>query len=330
MIPLEALKNVKKVITHANCADGMASALILQHALPGVQIQFVSYGTEEHANLPVEEGLLFCDMSPPAERADAFRFVKAIVLDHHKTAKDVVESFGELGIYADEVKRPGVSGAWLAYEEVWQLLTGGESSGYIATSSKMRSFATLAGIRDTWQRQHRDWELACAQAFALTFYPAQLLLKMASIDFDQTFHDIEQMGDVLLWKRKIAVERAAEGMLVETFRYAGTVAKIAFIQNSELTSDLAEYLDARDHDEQPDLIVGFSFFAEKNELRINYSMRSHKTFDCGKFAKARGGGGHTRAAGFTVKGDNVDIRTSPYVLFFDELRDHLDGVENQR
>jgi phosphoesterase RecJ-like protein len=42
---------------------------------------------------------------------------------------------------------------------------------------------------------------------------------------------------------------------------------------------------------------------ENGEIRGN--IRSQEYFDCSKFAEGFGGGGHVRAAGFTVKNGNI-------------------------
>ncbi len=119
MIDVEKLSAVRRVIVHANCADGMASAMILHDALPDAEVVFLQHGTAEFLSLPATTGMLFCDISPPADRVAEFVGVGAIVLDHHKTVRDVVEAFGDCGVFADETKEPGVSGALLAYREVW-------------------------------------------------------------------------------------------------------------------------------------------------------------------------------------------------------------------
>lgn len=45
--------------------------------------------------------------------------------------------------------------------------------------------------------------------------------------------------------------------------------------------------------------------------KVIYSNRSHTTFDCKAFAKAFGGGGHTKAAGFNVTLESPSV---PYTM----------------
>src|SRR6266567_8740453 len=93
---------------------------------------------------------VFCDIAPHPDygSAQGCRDNGAVVLDHHVGAKELVESFGKNGIYADAEKEPGVSGAVLARREVWDAVA--EEYG---TTGKfaVHGFAECVGARDTWQ-----------------------------------------------------------------------------------------------------------------------------------------------------------------------------------
>src|SRR5690606_41998685 len=110
---IKKLQAVKTVVVHDNCADGLVSALLIQEALPNAEILFIQHGTEAHRTLEPTPNMLFCDFAPHPERVDEFAKVGTIVLDHHRTAKWIVERGG--GISADENDEPGVSGAVLPY-----------------------------------------------------------------------------------------------------------------------------------------------------------------------------------------------------------------------
>ena len=113
-IPLEVLKAVKTIVAHEKCPDGIAAALILKDVLPEARVIFCQYSTPEHETLAAEPGMLFADFSPPKARVQEFVDKGAVVLDHHKTAKDIVAAFGDNGVFGDEIAEPGVSGAVLA------------------------------------------------------------------------------------------------------------------------------------------------------------------------------------------------------------------------
>jgi len=284
-IPLEALDRVEKVITHAGCPDGIASAMLLRRALPEVPIEFVYHGTPEHRQRPC--AALFCDFSPPAENAQEWVDAGAIVLDHHATARSVVELFRDRGVYADEVSDPGYSGAMLALALM-------EWRGFYSLQS--REFARLAGIRDTWQKDHRDFERACWQASALTFFPVgDLIQQPPYLSGDQI-----GVGRLIYERRRTkAVKLAYE---LEGYR-DGPYEFLLFNDSlDKLTSDVGEAV----RTVRPDyhFVAGF-FYTDSGQLV--FSLRSVADgCDVARIAKANGGGGHTRAAGFQAEEGFVD------------------------
>lgn len=289
------LQTIKTIITHDNCSDGLASAILLHDALPNAEIRFVQYGTAEYQTLQAGPNMMFVDFSPPVDRAQEFIDDGAYILDHHKTAKNVVARFGERGIFGDEVKDPGVCGAVLAYREVWLPLVGHPNDGskYLEFVEK---FARLAGVRDTWQRQSPEWNEALIQHQILTFMPKERWLSKTLVEiaayWDSQFRWI---GEVLLEHQDKVVQKAVDG--ARRFRTEkGT--RVVLFEGVKKTSDAAELLD-----NQTDLVMGFNYFEENAPdgsriTKIIYSTRSHTTYDCSALAKFYGGGGHTKAAGF--------------------------------
>jgi hypothetical protein len=290
MLPIEKLKKVSHIVTHDNCSDGLASAMILRQVYPDARVTFVQYGTKELAELPAEPGMLFCDMSPPVARWPAFFDVGALVLDHHKQARDVVMPFVEqgLGVFAEETLDPGVSGAVLAYREVYQQLSKfcREAPG-LTRHYNVREVANLIGIRDTWQRQDPRWYMACAYATGLRFWGAARCLDTNVLDWPRAMG----LGYIVLENEERQLEETLEG----AYRFttpAGT--RVVMFQGVTATSDAAEQLG-----DTADLVVGFGCWqGDDGEVGYTFSTRSHTTFDCGKFCKDQGGGGHTKAAGF--------------------------------
>ena len=167
MIPIEKLRSLRILLTHGYpdnpCPDGLASALIVRDALPLIEVRFLVHGTRELEELVPEPGMLFCDIVPPAARAAEFVAAGAIVLDHHVAARSVVEMFGELGVYADACSEPGVSGAVLAFREIWLPVKNAEvahlrrgvpwqdilQAQHLDARNRISRFAMLTGIRDT-------------------------------------------------------------------------------------------------------------------------------------------------------------------------------------
>jgi oligoribonuclease NrnB/cAMP/cGMP phosphodiesterase (DHH superfamily) len=300
-IDLKHLKAVRTIISHENCPDGIASAILLKDALPLAQVKFVQHGTEAFRSLPAERNMLFCDCSPPKERLVEFLGCEAIVLDHHIASKDVVRAFGENGVFADEKLEPGVCGSVLAYRHVWNQIRQASP----ADSYRAQIFAELAGVRDTWQRSSLSWDQACAQSESLHFWGADRLLKIAD-PFGAGYEELHEkckIGWVLNEKKAESVKRALDRAWRMTTP-KGT--RLVIFEGIHLSSDAAEMVG-----EEADLILAFGYEVEDGWHKIICSSRSHTTYDCAALAKKWHGGGHTKAAGFSEKFLYEDPFTAP-------------------
>lgn len=292
MIPIEALRRVRRIIVHADCPDGIASAMILHDCLPDAEIIAVAYGAERDALEPGPRDL-FCDMTPPEIKADAFVAAGAIVLDHHRGARELVERLGELGVYADAVAEPGVSGAGLAYREVWlPLYRGGRED----VAARLDRLAVLAGVRDCWCREHPLWHDACAQGEVLMFRSREYWFA-GRFPF---LTEAEAELGAALWQRKLrrAREIAESGCL----RLSPSVAIFNDAPKPDSRiSDVAEAM--READPAVKLVAGFFYKLYGAELRLEFHLRSSPGAEltARQIAVANGGGGHDHAAGFTVK-----------------------------
>jgi len=309
MLNLRDVQDVRTVITHASCPDGTASALLVKDALPRAEVKFVHHGSKEYENLQAVPNMLFVDFSPPAERAQEFVNAGAMILDHHKSARDVVALFGDRGVFGDEVADPGVCGAVLAYKNIWEPLLVQRGLGW----DFVEDFATLAGIRDTWQRQSPRWREANVLASALYFFPASHWMEqLESQQFfmknkqSVAFWDEKKALGEILWTKK---EKSTARNLEKIFRWTspkGT--RCVIFEGTHQSSDTAESLG-----NEADLVVGFSYSCENGQIKLGVSTRSHTHYNCAELATKMGGGGHTKAAGFSV---NLDVwddsSTNPY------------------
>jgi hypothetical protein len=299
MIPIEILQSVRTIITHKDCPDGIASAILLHDAIPDAEVKFLSHGEKAYAELvPSGNGRdLFCDIAPPESQAPLFEAAGAIVLDHHKGSENLIKTFfSERNyVFADEKSAPGVSGAVLAFREVWapfeehrKVHRGGTTHRY----HRAKDFAQLAGIRDTWQTLDSRFQLASEQAEALRFWPVTHWLGILD-PFDGTEMNVMLNIGSVLWEKKLeAAKRTEEGAW---FVKSNGGTRCVLFEGTAMTSDVAERIG-----KEADLIIGFGLSVEPHGRHLlHVSLRSRTDFDCVAFAKMMGGGGHTRAAGFT-------------------------------
>jgi len=318
-IELKNLRNVKRIIVHDHCADGMASAMVLRQVFPTIEPEFVQYDTPEHRDMEVTEGMLFADFSPNAVKASACLEAGAIVLDHHKTTKDLVATFADkgLGVFGDETDDPGICGATLAFEHAWLPLARAEYEARLINDSltsqdeltaafsqrvdQMKSFAELAGVRDTWQTKDPRWQQACEQAMALDWWPGDYLLKAPP---EAWSHKLV-LGPILFEKKLKWAQKTIES----SFRFTSAKGtRVVLFEGLKTSSDAAEMLGS-----EADLVVGYGMWFEGGKVKIVYSTRSRSDFDCSVFCKAHGGGGHTKAAGSSSNPELAEA--NPYTYF---------------
>jgi hypothetical protein len=298
-LPIE----VKRIIVHGKCADGMASAIILYDALK-IEPEFIIHGSQEYDDLEATEGMLFCDISPPEHRYEDFVKVGAVVLDHHRGSQAIVEAFGENGVFADEDKDPGISGAFLAFREVWQQMFQLPQFGADHTEYNiMVTLALLAGIYDTWQHNHPDWGLAGAQVCALTFYSWDYWKKK----LDNKVYDFSnelRVGQMIYNDRASKVVKLAESVI--NFECSGYNVAV-FNDPDHFTSEVAEALRVKGIN----VIAGFRYSKKNvydNKPLILFSIRTDGSIDASDLAKTiPGGGGHTKAAGFAEVIDLTEL-----------------------
>ena len=277
------LEDLRTIVSHADCPDGIASALLLHDALPDAQVIFLEHGTPEYAALPAGSGMIFCDIAPPEGRADEFVAAGAVVLDHHRGARAVVERFGARGVFADENREPGVSGALLAYDRVWRLRKGEDA--------EVHRFAALTGVRDTWQTDHPEWDEACAQATTLSFFGYDAL----SAQGPRLRESQREVGRRLVAERRAT---AAETAAKKLFMLSPEVA--IYNDRDRLLSDVADHAFARV--EALAVVCGFHYkVTSDGRMLLVVAMRSRRGgVDVSAVAQRHGGGGHGSAAGFSL------------------------------
>lgn len=332
MIAVDLLRAVRVAIAHGYpdgpCPDGLASAMVVKDVLPDAEVRFVSHNTREHDELCAEPNTLFVDMVPPEKRVAEFVAAGAIVLDHHQSSRHLVEAFGERGIFGDEATQPGVSGAVLAFEQVWLPLAQVRYGEHARVASpppdlreiqaeeteRVRCFAELAGVRDTWQTADPRWRRACMQAKVLRFFPAADWLEADGdpLNEERLRRRMEMLGEVLMRKD----EEESRKLVANAYHFVTERGLRVAVLPSTYVSDASVLLA-----DVADVVVGFNYRAGNAAVPdLRLSFRSRGAVDVAAIAKTLGGGGHTNAAGAAVstllhrEGDHYDESTSrnPY------------------
>jgi oligoribonuclease NrnB/cAMP/cGMP phosphodiesterase (DHH superfamily) len=282
---------ITTIVTHKNatnpCPDGIASAIILSYVFPRTSFVFLNQSSKDYLDLPAVPGMLFCDICPPKHRVQEFVNVGAYVLDHHSHSESIVKEFKERGVFASEVLEPGVSGAVLAYREIYELYFG---------KDKKEKFARLAGVRDCWINNSPEWVEACQQACMLEFFGFEYFQK----PFIRFPSDSDVKIGEFLYNKKI--EKAKETAEKQTIFND----EIAIVTATGTEVDDVSKVIFETHPEVS-IVAGFQHVIDQGNLKIIISLRSCGEVDVGMIAKKYSGGGHKHAAGFSLPTDSIGI-----------------------
>lgn len=286
-----------RIVVHADCPDGLASAMILSNLWPDADVIFCKYNTEEHRGLVGDETqrTIFADFSPHVDTLDSHVHAETVVLDHHIHAKDSVDHMGYLGVYGENELVE--SGARLA-GYVFEMLIGPDSA--------VEEFAVVAAIHDTWRKHDLLFNQACAQAAALMFYGPDMLLDDSRPPY-LLLGELDT-GRLLHRKRLEQAAKAGESAYIIPGWREGV--KVAFVNDTQgLSSDIAEWLR---NNRQVNVVVSYSLEATAlsaslgaKHMACKFSLRSDGSVDVGAIAKSNGGGGHAAAAGFEMPATDI-------------------------
>lgn len=301
---------IETICVHGFCHDGTASATILYQVFPKAKFHFFTHGSPEFDNFQPTNRTLFCDLAPPATIANNPLVFAA---DHHIGVKDLLLSMGDRALFADEVEDVGVSGASLAYlimEAAYQEDSLFHRQFKLANFKKL---ADLIAIRDTWQTDSPDWEVAMFTSTIISSFPAERFLR----EISTTFTDFEkEVGEIFYQKRLEGIERAAQNIYTTTLVNGKS---LLITDHGSHIGDLT--LKFPNHQ----IYASFSFAnKEEKNYRLNLSLRAGKGESVLDLARYYKGGGHTKAAGCRL----TCTEENPYILITRKLNEfYTQGIK---
>ena len=227
----------------------------------------------------------FLDFSYPRETHDELhaRGVKQVILDHHKTAEEDLK-----GLYY-AVFDMSKSGALLAWEYFLQ--------------DREPPELCMAVNRLDLRKDVTEDDLAISEyLYQNGFLKPDQWDRWKELCGGEAFKDAIEQGRKLLQFRKQEVERESKRPLLVTAE-GFTVSRVGWLSvTTPYISDVgAAICDTRG----VDAVVMFFFVPE--EGKFVFSLRAGKgtDFDCGAFAKAYQGGGHAKAAAFSLPAEKA-------------------------
>ncbi len=278
------------VITHDHCADGFASAWVInkwakehKHVCefaPG------NYGTE-HVSINGRHVIMADFSYPKEELIEMSKHAKSItILDHHKSAEEALyEIEKDLHCSAEIIFDMNKSGCKIT----WNFLFPTDDSPLILNNIE---------DRDLWKFKFEHTKAISAAVFAYeyTFEDYSFLMD------NDNYQKILQQGIAIEKKHTKDVNELFnvlvkfETIIVDNKKYHIPTANVPYMYASELGHKMCECGQGTGE------LFAMTYFRDKDGI-WNFSLRS--TDECGidvsKIAKWFGGGGHRNASGFKTK-----------------------------
>jgi oligoribonuclease NrnB/cAMP/cGMP phosphodiesterase (DHH superfamily) len=264
---------VEIVIYHANCSDGFGAAWAAWKLL-GSKAKYIAC---KHGTPPPNvtgKNVAICDFS--FNNATTKQMIEdansLVILDHHKSA--VVE----LHDISEAIFDMNHSGAVIT----WKFFHPGKEPPKLLK---------LIEDRDLWK-----WEVSYSKEFSAYFDMVPFEFEeFSKFEDESVIESAMKQGAIILAYSKTVVKKIADKAKKRVFN-----GKNAYVVNSShWMSEIGARL-------APDCDVAVIWFYDHEQRNIKVSLRAHHdNIDVSEFAKEFGGGGHAKAAGFTLPGGTV-------------------------
>ena len=265
---------------HRADLDGRCSGAIVKHVNGDAKMMPMDYNDPfPWEQIDPNDTVYMVDVSmPPGDMARLAKASTFIWIDHHQTAIAAIDK----GI--DGLRRVGAAGCELTWE-------------YLYGDKDVPRGVKLLGRYDVWD--HTDQKLWDEQIM-----PFQMGVKAqnTSPDNQAFWSKLFESSDEFIEKVMTvgggvhSFQKESHKVAGERTIFEGTFAghKAVFSNNVGGSSDaFAGFFDPKKHA----IMVGFYM---NNQRKWIVSLRSTSNLDVSALAKARGGGGHQQAAGFTA------------------------------
>ena len=263
--------SVNCVIYHADCTDGFGAAYSAWKSLGNR----AEYHACKHGTVPPDvTGKVVVILDFSFDNATTKKMIEdadgLIVIDHHKSA--MVELHDISNCHFDMTH----SGARLAWD-------------FFHPGKEPPKFINYIEDRDLWK-----WELPYSKEFAAAFDMVPFEFEeFEKFEDDSVFDDAVKRGSYVLAYSKTVVKKVCEKASARKFEGMDVLVVNASHWMSEIGARLS-----------PDCDFAVIWFYDHEDRIIKVSLRAfHEHVDVSEISKKFGGGGHKKAAGFTLPGD---------------------------
>ena len=263
--------SVDCVIYHANCTDGFGSAFSAWKLL-GNRAEYYACGHGDKPPNVKGKNVVILDFS--FDNKTTKKLIKEannlLVIDHHKSA------MVELHDISNTIFDMSKSGATMAWE-------------FFHPGKEPPKFIQYITDRDLWK-----WELPYSKEFSAAFDMVPFEFEeFEKYEDDSVFDDAVKRGSYILAYSKTVVKKVCEKAVSRKYREMD----VLVVNSSHWMSEIGAKL-------SPDCDFALIWFYDHNEQKTKVSLRSfHDHVDVSEIAKDFKGGGHRKAAGFTLSKD---------------------------
>jgi uncharacterized protein len=288
------------ILFHAHCADGMAAALAAYLALGDDDVRYISLAYSAALPTDIERGtdVYFLDVTVKRQTMLALAQLagRITVIDHHASARADLDGISDAALNtlgACEIRTvfdQAHSGCVLA----WQHFHRGRHVP--------RLFSFIED-RDLW-----TFALPGSKELHYAIDTTDSFIKLAKLLDDGHLVDAIAIGaEILNHLRQQWQHIASRAGLLDLDDHALIVCNCP----PQWFSDVGHLL----LEQHPDADIAALYFDTVSTGRRTYSLRSRADGpDVSVIADSLGGGGHPRAAGFSVESFNADALWAPIVL----------------
>jgi oligoribonuclease NrnB/cAMP/cGMP phosphodiesterase (DHH superfamily) len=292
---MNAVKNV--IVYHSNCPDGAASAIVAKkinpsiHPVRGFHDKIDNQVIESAKNLKEKGCMWIVDISCTEPALE-------------ETCQILLEKNCKLGVYEHHISQAYLADFIIPEQLEGEIIFDNDRCGskiffdrmledHPSKLENLKGFIRLTNDRDLWINDDpMSAELSSLHNIYGDDRYVQRFIKNASIEFTEP----EQ---VLL---KFEKERLLKRMhhLLSTIKTGTDKNGVPYgIMVGE--GKASEVCNVAIHKFNLEYVILLDY----NSKRA--SIRSNKTFDCATFSKTRGGGGHARAAGFSISRQDFNL-----------------------
>ena len=263
--------SVDCVIYHANCTDGFGSAFSAWKLLGNRAEYYACTHGSKPPNVK-DKNVVILDFS--FNNKVTKKLIKEsnnlLVIDHHKSA------MVELHDISNTIFDMSKSGATMAWE-------------FFHPGKEPPKFIQYITDRDLWK-----WELPYSKEFSAAFDMVPFEFEeFEKFEDDSVFDDAVKRGSFILAYSKTVVKKVCEKAVSRKYKDMN----VLVVNSSHWMSEIGAKL-------SPDCDFALIWYYDHNDQHTRVSLRSfHDHIDVSEIAKYFKGGGHRKAAGFTLSKD---------------------------